>query len=94
MLGLFVFFYATLHLFTYVAIDYRFDWEPIINDVVKKVYLYWFFSMVIINTISYYIFKKDGQITKAQLEKNTSIDLYNCNFWIFTLYMVIKNNIF
>ena len=25
MLGLFVFFYATLHLFTYVAIDYRFD---------------------------------------------------------------------
>ena len=28
MLGLFVFFYAKLHLLTYVAIDYRFDWEP------------------------------------------------------------------
>ena len=44
MLGLFVFFYATLHLFTYVAIDYRFDWEPIINDVVKKKYIYIGFS--------------------------------------------------
>ena len=36
MLGLFVFFYATLHLLTYVVIDYRFDWGPILNDVVKK----------------------------------------------------------
>ena len=44
MLGLFVFFYATLHLLTYVAIDYRFDWEPIINDVVKKKYIYIGFS--------------------------------------------------
>ena len=40
MLGLFVFFYATLHLLTYVAIDYRFDWKPIINDVIKKKYIY------------------------------------------------------
>ena len=31
MLGLFVFFYATIHLFTYVAIDYRFDWKPIFD---------------------------------------------------------------
>ena len=44
MLGLFVFFYATIHLFTYVAIDYRFDWKPIINDVVKKKYIYIGFS--------------------------------------------------
>ena len=44
MLGLFVFFYATLHLFTYVAIDYRFDWEPIINDVLKKKYIFIGFS--------------------------------------------------
>ena len=44
MLGLFVFFYATLHLLTYVGIDYRFDWDPIINDVVKKKYIYIGFS--------------------------------------------------
>ncbi len=40
MLGLFVFFYATLHLFTYVGIDYRFNFEPILDDVVKKKYIY------------------------------------------------------
>ena len=38
------FFYATLHLLTYVGIDYRFDWDPIINDVVKKKYIYIGFS--------------------------------------------------
>ena len=27
MLGLFVFFYATLHMLTYVVIDYRFDFD-------------------------------------------------------------------
>ena len=36
MLGLFVFFYATIHLLTYVGIDYRFEWEPIFDDVIKK----------------------------------------------------------
>ena len=36
MLGLFVFFYATLHLLTYVGIDYRFNFSPIIDDVLKK----------------------------------------------------------
>jgi len=40
MLGLFVFFYASLHLFTYVGIDYRFNWQPIFDDVVKKKYIF------------------------------------------------------
>jgi len=44
MLGLFVFFYATVHLLTYVGLDYRFDWEPIINDVIKKKYIFIGFS--------------------------------------------------
>ena len=39
-LGLFVFFYATLHLLTYVGLDYRFDWQPILDDVVKKKYIF------------------------------------------------------
>jgi len=39
MLGLFVFFYATIHLITYVVIDYRFDWQQIFNDVLKKRYI-------------------------------------------------------
>jgi len=44
MLGLFVFFYATIHLLTYVGLDYRFDWKPILNDVVKKKYIFIGFS--------------------------------------------------
>ena len=44
MLGLFVFFYATLHLFTYVGIDYRFKWQPILDDVIKKKYVFIGFS--------------------------------------------------
>ena len=40
MLGLFVFFYASLHLFTYIGIDYRFSWQPIFDDVVKKKYIF------------------------------------------------------
>jgi len=40
MLGLFVFFYASLHLLTYVGIDYRFSWQPIFDDVLKKKYIF------------------------------------------------------
>ena len=40
MLGLFVFFYASLHLLTYVGIDYRFSWQPIFDDVIKKKYIF------------------------------------------------------
>ena len=44
MLGLFVFFYATIHLLTYIGLDYRFDWQPIINDVLKKKFIFIGFS--------------------------------------------------
>ena len=40
ILGLFVFFYASLHLLTYVGIDYRFSWQPIFDDVLKKKYIF------------------------------------------------------
>ena len=40
MLGLFVFFYASLHLLTYIGIDYRFSWQPIMDDVFKKKYIF------------------------------------------------------
>ena len=40
MLGLFVFFYATLHMLTYIGLDYRFDFLPILDDVLKKKYIF------------------------------------------------------
>lgn len=36
MLGLFAFFYAVLHLTTYVVLDQFFDWATIIEDVTKR----------------------------------------------------------
>ena len=55
MLGLFVFFYATLHLLTYVGLDYRFDWQPILDDVVKKKYVFIGFAawLLLIPSVSY-----------------------------------------
>ena len=44
MLGLFVFLYATIHLLTYIGLDYRFDWQPILNDVLKKKFIFIGFS--------------------------------------------------
>ena len=44
MLGLYVFFYATVHLLIYVGLDYRFDWDQILNDVLKKKYIFIGFS--------------------------------------------------
>jgi methionine sulfoxide reductase heme-binding subunit len=40
MFGLFVFFYASAHMMTYVGIDYRFDWSSIGNDIVKKKFIF------------------------------------------------------
>ena len=44
MLGLFVFFYASTSFTTYVGIDYRFNWQPIFDDVFKKKYIFIGFS--------------------------------------------------
>jgi sulfoxide reductase heme-binding subunit YedZ len=39
MLGLFAFFYASLHLITYVAIDQRFDWAVLWADVTQRKFM-------------------------------------------------------
>jgi len=39
MLGLFVFFYACLHLTTYIWLDQFFDWAEIWNDIVKRPFI-------------------------------------------------------
>ena len=40
MFGLFAFFYASLHLLTYVGLDYRFNLDPIFDDVLNKKYIF------------------------------------------------------
>ena len=39
MLGLFAFFYGTLHLLTYVVFDHFFAWEAIVADIVKRPFI-------------------------------------------------------
>lgn len=39
MLGLFAFFYASLHFLTWLVIDQFFDWEAIIKDIAKRPYI-------------------------------------------------------
>ena len=39
MLGLFAFFYASLHFLTYLVLDQFFDWDSIIKDIVKRPYI-------------------------------------------------------
>ena len=44
MLGLFAFFYASIHMLSYVGLDYRFDFKPLLNDVLKKKFIFIGFS--------------------------------------------------
>jgi sulfoxide reductase heme-binding subunit YedZ len=39
MLGLFAFFYASLHFLTYLVLDQFFDWPSILKDIVKRPYI-------------------------------------------------------
>jgi len=39
MLGLFVFFYTSLHLLIYLGLDYQFAWSDIKDDIVKHKYV-------------------------------------------------------
>jgi len=40
MLGLFAFFYASLHMFTYVGLDYQFDLSAISKDILTKKFIF------------------------------------------------------
>lgn len=39
MLGLFVFFYASIHLLTYAGLDHHFAWNIILEDIIKHRYV-------------------------------------------------------
>ena len=51
MFGLFTFFYASIHMLSYVGLDYRFDFEPLINDVLKKKFIFIGFSAWLLLTL-------------------------------------------
>ena len=44
MLVLFAFFYASIHMLSYVGLDYRFEFDPLIDYVLKKKFIFIGFS--------------------------------------------------
>ncbi len=48
LLGLFMFFYACLHITTYVWLDYSFVWEDIVKDIIKHPYVIVGFSAFVL----------------------------------------------
>lgn len=69
MLGLFVFFYASVHLLTYVWFDQFFDWSEIWVDIVKRPFitmgmLSWFILLLLAITSANLIRKRVGRYWK------------------------------
>ncbi len=69
MLGLFVFFYASIHLLTYIWFDQFFDWQEIWVDIVKRPFITmgmvsWFILMTLAMTSTLAMKKKVGRYWK------------------------------
>ena len=50
MIGLFAFFYASLHFLTYLVLDKFFDWREILTDIGKRTYITVGFTALVILT--------------------------------------------
>ena len=48
MLGVLAFFYAMLHVITYTALDQGLDWHAIIDDIVKRKFIFFGFSTFVL----------------------------------------------
>ena len=48
MVGLYAFFYATLHFMTYMWLDQFFDWDAIVEDVIKRPYITFGFAAIVL----------------------------------------------
>lgn len=65
MLGLFAFFYASLHFLTYLVLDQFFDWPAIVEDIAKRPYITVGFSAFVLLiplaiTSNHYLTRKLG----------------------------------
>ena len=48
MLGVLAFFYALLHVITYTALDQGLDWHAIVDDIVKRKFIFFGFSTFVL----------------------------------------------
>ncbi|MBB5017143.1 sulfoxide reductase heme-binding subunit YedZ [Chitinivorax tropicus] len=66
MLGLFAFFYASLHLTTYLWLDQFFDWSAIVRDIVKRPFITvgiaaWLLLLPLVLTSTNHMMKRLGR---------------------------------
>ena len=94
MLGLFAFFYASIHMLSYVGLDYRFDFEPLINDVLKKKFVFIGFSawLLLIPLQSLHQIRM-VRLLKQNWKKLHRLIYVISIFGVLTFYLVIKNYI-
>ena len=91
MFGLFVFFYASVHLMTYVGLDYRFDLESIGDDIIKKKYIFIGFSAwLLLIPLAVTWIRANDENFKKKMEKVTSVNIFNFFIWCYSLFMVSK----
>ena len=89
MLGLFLFFYATLHMLTYVVIDYRLNFESISKDILTKKFIFvGFAAWVLLTATCTHFFKKSFDLFKRQVEETPQTYLCNCDTGCNTFYLV------
>jgi len=48
MLGLLAFFYALLHVITYTVLDRGLDWHAIVDDIIKRKFIFFGFSTFVL----------------------------------------------
>jgi sulfoxide reductase heme-binding subunit YedZ len=89
MLGLFAFFYASLHMLTYIGLDYQFDLSAISKDIFTKKFIFvGFTAWLLMVPLSNNVIEKDDGYFKKKLEKITQTYLFNLNFRRNTFFMV------
>ena len=78
MLGLFVFFYATIHMLTYVVIDYRLDLQSISKDIFTKRFIFvGFAAWLLLTPLALTSSKKAMMLLKDKWKKIHQTQWYN-----------------
>ena len=92
---MFAFFYASVHMLSYVGLDYRFDFEPLIDDVLKKKFIFIGFSAwLLLIPLAITSSDKMVRILKENWKKLHRLVYVISIFGVLHFIWLVKNNIF
>ena len=86
-LGLFTFFYGCLHLFAYTWFDKAFNFSSIVEDTLKRPYIFLgMFAFIDFDSIGCHFNEQDGQtFGRPQMESTAQTRLCRCDLGCFSL---------